>query len=173
MAAFPDPAGSAPLAGPPPNRMLFLRSFFSRPSGFGSKPGVEGRLLDGVDGCEETSSNGGGSRGSRSAGTTGWRLGFAREPGLGDLGDLGAAGCGSSGVRRLAEEIRLRTLEKRLLDSDDGAGLLLIDAADDSEDDPTEKRLDRRLDAFFFSPNMAMAGASATVIRGTESRGEV
>ena len=100
-------------------------------------------------------------------------MGFAREPGLGDLGDLGAAGCGGSGVRRLAEEIRLRTLEKRLLDSDDGAGLLLIDAADDSEDDPTEKRLDRRLDAFFFSPNMAMAGASATVIRGTESRGEV
>lgn len=72
----------------------------------------------------------------------------------------------------MTEEMRLRTLEKRLLDSDEGAGLLLIEAADDSEDDPTEKRLDRRLVAFFFSPSMVTAGASATVIGGTESRGE-
>jgi hypothetical protein len=70
------------------------------------------------------------------------------------LGDLGAVGCGGSGVRRFTDEMRLRTLEKRPLDSDDGAGLLLIEAADDSDDDPTEKRLDSRLPVFFFSPSI-------------------
>jgi hypothetical protein len=63
-------------------------------------------------------------------------------------------------VRCVAEERRLRTLVKRLLDSDDaGVGLnfwLFVDP--DASDDADENRLDSRRADFFLSPNMARRG---------------
>jgi hypothetical protein len=70
---------------------------------------------------------------------------------------VGAAGGGYSGVRCVAEERRLRTLVRRLLDSDEvGVGLNFVSVDPDGSDDPDDpNRLDsRRLD-FFLSPNMA------------------
>jgi hypothetical protein len=70
---------------------------------------------------------------------------------------VGAAGGGYSGVRCVAEERRLRTLVRRLLDSDEvGVGLSFVSVDPDGSDDPDDpNRLDsRRLD-FFLSPSMA------------------
>lgn len=148
------------------------------PGGFGSRLGVVGRLWDceGVEEREEASRGGGGSSGSRSAGRVGTvgvggcsvALGTA-----GWLGDVGAAGGAWSGARRLTDEMRLRTLDRRLLDSDDGAGGddVLVADPEDSDEAP-EKRLDRRLVVFFLSPSMVRASLSeaARGLRGTEER---
>lgn len=80
------------------------------------------------------------------------------------FGDLGAAGCCAwSGVRCVADEMRLRTFARRL-GSDVGAGLVLIDTEEaasdadvDVDEDPTEKRLESLWLAFFFSPSMVRA----------------
>lgn len=81
-------------------------------------------------------------------------VGLERDTARGDW----AAGGGYSGVRCVAEERRLRTLVKRLLDSDDaGVGLnfaLFVDP--DGSDDPDDpNKLDSRRADFFLSPSMA------------------
>lgn len=74
-----EPLSPSMPPGGPPKRPLFLRSFLSLPSELGSKLGVPGRLLAGEDAREGTSSGGGGSSGSRSAGSTGWMVGLERD----------------------------------------------------------------------------------------------
>ena len=140
--------------GVPPNRPLFLRSFFSFPTDAVStaKVGVPGRLLKGDDVREETSKADGGSRGSRSAAdSTGWMVGFESETWR---GDFGAGGGGYSGVRCVAEDMRWRTLVSRELDSD-GVGLGFVFLLSDESEDPDENRLDNRWLDFFLSPNIA------------------
>jgi hypothetical protein len=141
--------------GAPPNRPLFLRSFFNLPSEPVStvNVGVPGRLLKGDDVSDGPSRAGGGSRGSRSAAdSTGWMVGFEREA---PRGDFGVGGRGYSGVRCVAEDIRWRTLVRRELDSDDGTGLSFVFLLSDESEDPDENRLDSRWLDFFLSPNMA------------------
>ena len=111
---------------------------------------------------------GGGSSGSRSAGSTGWMVGLERETWR---GDLGAAGGGYSGVRCVADDRRLRTLDRRPPDSEAGTGLVLEADPDDDSEDPTENRLDSRWADFFLSPNMARL--SITELCGEEGRGLV
>jgi hypothetical protein len=70
-------------------------------------------------------------------------------------GDLGTGGGTNSGVRCAAEEMRLRTFVKRLLDSEEGAELVLVVLLSVESEDPTENRLDSRWLDFFLLANMA------------------
>lgn len=140
----------------PPNSLLFRRSFLGATSGDASRFGVPdrlvGRLLLGDEPREDGSrpSNGGGSRGSKAAdGSTGWMVGCKDEALRGEVGG------GYSGARYVADEMRFRTLVRRLPDSE-AAEVLFTEPFSAVSGGGLEKRLDRRFMDLFFSPMVSM-----------------